>query len=121
MKSGHFAAAAIMAWYLLIPPVLTFRTSTTPRQYLWAYAPLRLWHRVSSFDGADDCENYLFDMKRAYEDPSFRAELDQRDEQIAQEYGTHGSLIIGPDRLRRWYFARCVSSQDPRLKAAPAP
>jgi hypothetical protein len=114
MKARHWAAPAIIAWYLLIPPVVTFRAP--PGQYLWPNAPLNLWHRVSSFDDADDCENYLFDMKRAYEDPSFRAEVDQRDQQIAHEYGNRGAVVIGVDRLRRWYFARCVASDDARLK-----
>jgi len=115
MKAPHAAALALIGWYLLIPPVITTGRSKEPNQFVWS-VPLSLWHRVSSFDDADDCEKYMYDVKRAYEDPSFRAEVDRRDERIAEEYGTQAYLITGEDRLRRWYFAQCIASDDPRLK-----
>jgi len=87
--SNAAAALALLGWYLLVPP------STLPPSVAYK-EPLRKWQMVRGFDTADDCEEFLSTF---YEQSREKQSLD----------------MLEP-AYRDYMFAKCVASDDPRLK-----
>jgi len=89
MKLRNTAALAIVGWYLVTP------SSTLPPNVAYK-EPLRNWQIVRGFDTADDCEDFLSTF------------FDQSREKQA--------LNMLEPAYRDYMFARCVATDDPRLK-----
>ena len=93
MKPCHVAALALVGWYLMKPP------SAGPYQFD-TKEPLSKWDQIMSFDSSRACEIYRseaaekFSKNKAHDDPQFA----RYNEQL-------------------YLNARCVTSDDPRLKA----
>jgi hypothetical protein len=91
-SSGRLLFAALVGWYLLIPP------------YGSAQSPYSRWYNHSVFDSASDCfshRNILvrFQMEESKKGNVFKA--------ISASFGK-----VPYDAMR----AECVSTDDPRLK-----
>ncbi|MGD0671186.1 MAG: hypothetical protein ABSB13_03860 [Candidatus Binatus sp.] len=103
MKSRHGAALAIVAWYLMIPPI-------NADNRVDAGAPLSDWRRSVSFDSADECKASL---KDAIENPMTPSEY----QATAQATLKARMLPLSQSEMtRRMQESVCVSADDPRLK-----
>jgi hypothetical protein len=97
-------AHAGSGWYLLSPPVSHVEGQN------WAIydnLPLRSWNQVGAFDTATGCEEVRAKGLKATRDALdelFRKENRTADDQLWM-------IRLGADNL-----ARCVASDDPRLK-----
>jgi hypothetical protein len=90
MRLGHAAAIALVGWYLIIPP--------TSRDHPMGNvdAPLSQWvKRPTVYRNKDECEHVLDREQRL---------TNSRNRQLLLRYRKQ---------------AQCVSTHDPRLKAAP--
>jgi hypothetical protein len=87
----HAAALVLVGWYLMVPPYNSTRTDVDPT------APISKWQNMSSFDTADDCQEIIQGEDKLIED---------------EDSSLPDHLII----VRRFRFAQCVSTDDPRLK-----
>ncbi len=104
MKRRHAAALALVGWYLMMPPVYqngkeVERDIDIGGGHLDETAPLSKWAIVGSFDSAAECEKNLL----AGRDLSVMPEPNLK---------SQASQAI----KRRWEFAACIASDDPRLK-----
>lgn len=91
MKLRHFAALALVGWYLIVPPV--FQHTTDKSYWVAEVSELSRWKVVDSFDSADDCRAAIADLpKRAPSD------MDAKTKTYVQSK------------------ALCISTDDPRLK-----
>ena len=103
MKSRHGAALAIVAWYLMIPPI-------NVDNRVDAGAPLSKWRKSLSFDSAKECEASL---KDAIENPMTPSEY----QATAQATLKARMLPLSQSEMtRRMQESVCVSADDPRLK-----
>jgi hypothetical protein len=108
MKLGHTAATAIVAWYLMIPPVnLDNRVD--------AGAPLSKWRHGVSFDSEHACKASL---KDAIDNPMTSVEY-----KAAAKATLKAKMhpLSESEMTRRTQESVCVSADDPRLKAKQAP
>ena len=103
MKSRHAAALAIVAWYLMIPPI-------NADNRVDAGAPLSKWRKSVSFESAKECEASL---KDAIENPMTPSEY----QATAQATLKARMLPLSQSEMtRRMQESVCVSADDPRLK-----
>src|ERR1700730_7223050 len=89
MRVYHAAALALVCWYLIIP------SSTLPPGVAYSQ-PLSKWAIVRGFDTADDCDDFLSTF---FEDSRQKQALNM----LAPAY-------------RDYMFAKCISTDDPRLE-----
>ena len=104
-RSGiHAAALAIVAWYLMIPPV-------NADNRVDARAALSKWRQGVSFASKNECEASL---KDAMENPMTLSEY-----QAAAKATLKAKMhpLSQSEMTRRMQESVCVSSDDPRLKA----
>jgi len=97
MRPSHAAALALVIWYLMVPPLVNapYKVDTE--------APLASWKTFQTFDTAEECNKYLSSVQARYENTA-SAPL--------------GSIKKGTRALAlHMTFAKCVSSDDPALKA----
>jgi hypothetical protein len=105
MNLRHAAELALVGWYLIMPPTVGLYLR------LDKSAPDSRWHIVQSFDTATACEGYLQEMK---EGPgAFHGEYS-----IASKFETEGLKKMHDMGIRSSALtvARCIFSDDPRLK-----
>ena len=96
MRPRHAAALALVSWYLLVPPLVNapYKVDTE--------APLTSWKVYQTFDTRGECDKSLLAAHTKYE-PTASAQI--------------GSIKKGTRAFAlQMTFARCVSSEDPRLK-----
>jgi hypothetical protein len=89
MKPHHAAALALAGWYLIVP------SSRLPPGLAYK-EPLRKWQVVRGYDSADDCQDSL---DAFFEDSQQKQALN----------------LLEP-AYRDYMFAKCVATDDPRLK-----
>ncbi len=100
MKPRQIAALALVGWYLIVPPLdKPHATYTSPEN-----APLSEWRRMPNevFDNQQDCEAELANQRAA-------AEREAR-------LNRGGLDLYSPERELFVKTARCIASDDPRLK-----
>lgn len=135
MKPRHAVALALIGWYLMTPP-----PKFDPATHLAVpgavdiYAPFKFWDQRKIFDSAQECEaaqrsfaeeDRQFMARLHKEEPGwFKHEHDQgyektQDAKIDRELGLpKGSTWSLKDFWSvRNDYARCVATDDPRLKA----
>ncbi len=104
MTSRHATALAIVAWYLMIPPIgADYKVD--------ARAPMLEWRRSVKFDSEKECEASLKDVIQHPTTPdeyqaAARATLKARMHPISQA-----------EMTKRTAESQCVAADDPRLKA----
>jgi hypothetical protein len=104
MKFRHAAALAIVAWYLMIPPIgADYKVD--------ARAPLLEWRKSVKFDSEKECEESLKDVIQHPTTPdeyqaAAKATLKARMHPISQA-----------EMTKRTAESQCVAADDPRLKA----
>jgi hypothetical protein len=97
MKPPHAAALALVAWYLMVPPLVNAPNKIDME------APLASWKEYQTFDTSEECDKALFSAHAKYEHTA-SAPL--------------GSIKKGTRAFAlQMTFAQCISSDDPRLKA----
>ncbi len=103
METRHAAAFAIIAWYLMIPPV-------NVDNRVDAGAPLSKWRKSVSFDSAKECERSL---KDAIENPMTPFEY-----HAAADATLKARMLplSKSEMTRRTQESVCISADDPRLK-----
>ena len=85
MKLRHFAALALVGWYLMVPPLAADRTND-------ASASLSRWTISDSFDSAAECrETLLRRWSRAQ---------DQKDSSAEDEYRKAACVSTDDPRLK---------------------
>jgi hypothetical protein len=94
MKTRHAAALALISWYLMLPPLLPSLGNGEPYLGLLPLVPLSQWTAVGSFNSKRECIDAHIKLLR--------------------------NAIMKKDndglRIDQAYNARCVDSDDPRLK-----
>jgi hypothetical protein len=90
MNMRHVVALGLSGWYLKGPP-------TTPGGYVNTQAPLARWLQGSSFDSADECDQFL----------------------AAFQLAAKKSPPRDPKDLARINGMRCIATDDPRLIVDP--
>jgi hypothetical protein len=88
MRFRQVAALAIVAWYLLVPPLDKARQNEPN-------APLREWKILGSYNQASECRN---------------------DKEKVAASIKQSSLAIAPHILLGIQYSQCVAADDPRLK-----
>jgi hypothetical protein len=99
----HAAALALVGWYLMAPPTLSFDDASdikTGRWWAKVTAPVREWQILESFDLARDCEDTKGKLIKAGDSAM--------DREKAQSYKR--AFAIASTQ------AACIASDDPRLK-----
>jgi hypothetical protein len=104
MKHRHAAALAIVAWYLMIPPI-------NAHNKVDAHAPMSKWKRGVSFDSEKECDESLKDaIANPMTDAEYRAA-----EKATLKAKMHP--LSQSEMKKRTAESVCVSANDPRLKA----
>jgi hypothetical protein len=101
MNLRHAAALALLAWYLVLPPVVLSFPTAGPE--FDTAAPLSTWSRQGTFITEPECRKSLEDR---------RSELGHR----LYELRTRNSSALSRTRPYQWQAADCIASDDPRLK-----
>ena len=95
MKPRHAAALALVGWYLMMPPLLPQLSEGEPDFFgHLPLAPLSQWTMIGSFDSVRGCIDAHVKLLRVRVMKSVNDKI-----QIEQAYS-----------------ARCIASDDPRLK-----
>jgi hypothetical protein len=97
MKPCHATALALVGWYLMVQPLVNapYKVDTQ--------APLTSWKVYQTFHTAEECNTALSSTAAKYEHTAT---------------APIGSIKMGTRAFAlQMVFARCVSSEDPRLKA----
>jgi hypothetical protein len=96
MKTLHAAALTLVAWYLMVPPLVNapYKVDTE--------APLGDWKVYQTFDTAEQCNKSLSSAQAKYEHTA-SAPLG------TIEHGTRAFAL-------QMVFAQCISSDNPNLK-----
>lgn len=89
-QAAALALMGWMGWYLMIP------RSTLPPDIAYK-RPLSTWQTLQAFDTAEQCEDYL--------------------NNFFQDSREAAALNMLEPAYRDFMFAKCVASDDPRLKA----
>ena len=97
MKPRHRAALAVIGWYLMMPP--PYWSKTNPRN-----APLGQWTLFGRYDSAQECSDERTKMIRV----QYMALLSDLAEDVSDPNRPSLSLDFK--------HARCIASDDPRLK-----
>jgi hypothetical protein len=101
MKLCHAAPCVLVAWYLMVPPLVHY----DPLEL-----PVSQWKMVQRFDTATVCEGYLQEMK---EDPrALHGEYSVVPNFKMEGLKKMGDIGIGLFALK---YARCIFSDDPHL------
>jgi hypothetical protein len=103
MKARHAAALAIVAWYLMIPPI-GIDNKVDVR------APLSQWRKGVKFDLEKECDDSL---KDAIQNPM------TPDEYKAAAAATRKARmhpLSKSEMTKRTEESKCVAEDDPRLK-----
>jgi hypothetical protein len=103
MKSYHATALAIVAWYLMIPPI-------GADNKVDAHAPLSTWRKGVKFDSEKECDDSL---KDAIQNPMTPAEY-QAAAAATRKAKMHP--LSKSEMTRRTAESLCVAADDPRLK-----
>jgi hypothetical protein len=95
MKTNHIAGIALVAWYLMVPPLVEapYKIDTE--------APLTTWKVYQTFNTSDDCKKSLSSAQTKYK-PTATAPIG------TIERGTRAFAL-------QMVFAQCVKSDDPGL------
>ncbi len=104
MKFRHATALAIVAWYLMIPPIgADYKVD--------ARAPMLEWRKSVKFDSEQQCEESLKDV---IEHPTTPDEY-----QAAAKATLKARMhpISRAEMTKRTAESQCVAADDPRLKA----
>jgi hypothetical protein len=99
MRPCHAAALALVGWYLLVPPMVSapYKVDTE--------APLANWKVYQTFNTREECEKSQSAAQAKYK-PTATASI--------------GTIKKGSRAFAlQMTFARCASTDDPRLKATP--
>ena len=104
MKSCHAAAFAIVAWYLMIPPIGADNNVD-------ARAPLSQWRRGVSFNSQKECDDSL---KDAIQNPMTP---DEYKDAAKQTRTAKMRPLSMSEMTKRTAQSQCVASDDPRLNA----
>jgi hypothetical protein len=104
MKLRHATALAIVAWYLMIPPI-------GADNKVDAHAPLSTWRKGVKFDSEKECDESL---KDAIQNPMTPAEY-----QAAAKATRKAKMLplSKSEMTKRTAESLCVAADDPRLKA----
>lgn len=89
MKPRHVAASALVGWYLMVP---------------WPYSrnlPLSLWSVYKTYDSSDECDLFRGDIASGI--------LQDAPPDFVEQFGNSYMDVFKQ--------ARCISSDDPRLKS----
>jgi hypothetical protein len=116
MTPRHAATLALVGWYLLLPPQR--QPSLIARASAWALgthlvkefdsnAPIATWVQLDEFESRNDCESQLTHLNA---NANLRIQAIYAHKNITQED------LDAEAYLGRVLFARCISSDDPRLK-----
>jgi hypothetical protein len=100
MNLRHAAALSLVGWYLLQPP------RSAPGKFD-ASAPLSKWEQDSTHDSSAACEQAKLAM--VYVSEMLLTSLRKSSE---SEHTRANVQFI----LRRYFAARCIATDDPRLK-----
>lgn len=96
MNLRHAAALALVGWYMMVPPFAALNETR-----------LSHWDLISSFDTAVECQSAVRAVAKRANDPKFMAEE-------AKTLKAQGFDLKAGNR--RFAAARCISTDDPRLK-----
>ena len=102
MKSRHTTALAIVAWYLMIPPI-------DATNKVDAKAPMITWRQSVKFDSRDQCVQSLKDV---VEHPTTPAEY-----QAAAKNTLKAKMrpLSQAEMTKRMKESQCVAEDDPRI------
>jgi hypothetical protein len=103
MKYRHSAVLALVGWYLMLPPV-------NDDNKVIVDAPLWKWNQSAGFDSASECERILH---AAVNTPMTPAEYQRV---LTATRKAHRIPLSRSEMDIRAAAARCVSTDDPRLK-----
>ncbi|MGA7870755.1 MAG: hypothetical protein WCA22_07630 [Candidatus Binatus sp.] len=104
MNPRHAGALAIVAWYLMIPPI-------GADNKVDASAPLSTWRKSVKFDSEKECDESLTDV---IQNPMTPAEY-----QAAAKTTLKAKMhpLSKSEMTKRMAESQCVAADDPRLKA----
>jgi|SRR5215469_10201397 len=105
MKFQHATWLALIAWFLLIPPVFS-PMGQHHRSFNDLHAPMNKWDILGKFDSQASCEKEKENVKA--EAPArirFGREHPDQD--------PNGNVLAVAEA---WQLADCVAADDPRLK-----
>jgi hypothetical protein len=107
MKHRHAAALALVGWYMMVPPF----SDTAPYANVNSEAPISCWDQTGKeFASQAICEEFIKKAKGdSRSDPNLRKNFERK-------FGKFGGPSWG-QMLLVLESARCVSTDDPRLKA----
>jgi len=103
MKTCHAAAVAIVAWYLMIPPI-------GANNKVDVRAPLSQWRKGVKFDSQKECDESL---KDAIQNPMTP---DEYQAAAAATKKARMHPLSKSEMKRRTAESKCVAEDDPRLK-----
>jgi hypothetical protein len=95
MKTNHVVALALVAWYLMVPPLVDapYKIDTE--------APMTAWKVYQTFNTAEECKKSLSSAQLKYK-PTATAQIG------TIKRGTRAFAL-------QMVFAQCVKSDDPSL------
>jgi hypothetical protein len=97
MKPCHATALALVGWYLMVPPLVNAPNKVDTQ------APLTSWKVHQAFDTAEECRMALSSTQAKYEHTAT---------------APIGTIKKGTRAFAlQIVFGRCISSDDPSLKA----
>jgi len=119
MKASHSAALALVGWYLMVPPVRAVFSHTdndlsvADKNYSWREfpefnLPIAKWDIYESYDSADRCREDI-DRNAKGADQYLKKHPDLR-------YIRSSSYLSIAYDHQRWLAAKCIGTDDPRLK-----
>jgi hypothetical protein len=107
MNLRHTAALALVAWYLIKPPVESCFGALNGHRC--AEVALTKWEIQDTFDSRDRCETHLAHVKEKGQ--SYTSQY-LRNEPTAKRVDFYQADLM------TWDAAQCIASDDPRLKGA---
>jgi hypothetical protein len=115
----------LTGWYLMAPPPQWSRSTRLPTTKPDFNAPLRRWHTFDVFGNAEQCETgrlnapaRLRKLQNQFKSSQTEAQQEARLRDIEKENGWPKGFIRALGRYDdvRLSFAKCIASDDPRLK-----
>ena len=103
MKPRHAAVLALVGWYLMMPPI----KGNLPDLKTDTDAPLSRWQQRGAYDTAKACEEKLEVLQGADGLTEAESKLSAGKNVTAKEL----QILSAPIN-----YARCVATDDPRLK-----
>src|SRR5271163_1040992 len=104
LRVRHAFAVAMVAWYLMIPPI-------DASNKVDANAPLATWRKGVKFDSQDECQQSLKDV---IQHPTTAAEY-----QAAAKATKKANMmpLTRAEMTKRMAESQCVAADDPRIRA----